>query len=230
MGVAIKGGHNAEHHNHNDVGSFVVVLGDRPVLLDPGAETYTARTFSSRRYESQLLNSFGHPVPVVAGKLQRTGEEAQGKVLRTEFTEHADTLVLDLRAAYDCPELKTLERTFVYSREGAGSLTLTDRVEFSVPQTFATALLTRGRVPAQRVEQRRGDGPLLLRDGDQALRVEIDVGGEAFDIQAEEIREDAPVQPTRLGLYLTRPVTSATVTLKIAPAPGIDGLEIEPVW
>jgi Heparinase II/III-like protein len=213
MGVALKGGHNAEHHNHNDVGTFVVVLGDRPVLLDPGAETYTARTFSSRRYESQLLNSFGHPVPVVAGKLQRTGEEAQGKVLRTEFTEPADMLVLDLRTAYDCPELKTLERTFVYSREGAGSLTLTDRVEFSAPQSFATALLTRGQW------QRRGDGALLLRDGDEALCVEIDTRGEAFDIQVEEIREDAPVRPTRLGLNLARPVATATVTLKITPAP-----------
>jgi hypothetical protein len=48
-------------------------LGDRPVLLEPGVETYTARTFSRRRYESQLLSSFGHPVPVVAVKLQRTG-------------------------------------------------------------------------------------------------------------------------------------------------------------
>ncbi|MGB2822734.1 MAG: hypothetical protein WBF17_17250, partial [Phycisphaerae bacterium] len=40
MGVALKGGHNAEHHNHNDVGSYVVVVGKRPVLLDPGAEVY----------------------------------------------------------------------------------------------------------------------------------------------------------------------------------------------
>jgi hypothetical protein len=211
MGVAIKGGHNAEHHNHNDVGSYVVVLGDRPVLLDPGSETYTARTFSSRRYESQLLNSFGHPVPVVAGQLQRTGEEAQGKVLRAEFTEPADTLVLDLRPAYDCPELQSLERTVVYSREGAGSLTVTDRVEFTAPQSFATALLTQGEW------ERRGDGALLVRDGDEALRVEIDTRREAFDIQAEVIREDAPVQPTRLGLNLARPVTSATVTLKIMP-------------
>jgi len=78
MAVALKGGHNSEHHNHNDVGSFVVVLGDRPLLLDPGGEVYTARTFSSRRYESNVLNSFGHPVPLVAGKLQRTGRKAQG--------------------------------------------------------------------------------------------------------------------------------------------------------
>ena len=27
LGVALKGGHNAENHNHNDVGSFVVALG-----------------------------------------------------------------------------------------------------------------------------------------------------------------------------------------------------------
>jgi hypothetical protein len=151
-------------------------------------------------------------VPVVAGQLQRTGREAQGQVLRTEFTEDADTLVLDLRAAYDCPELKTLERTFVYAREGAGALTLTDRVEFTSPQTFATALLNRGQW------QKIDDRTLLLRDGDEVLRVEIDAGGEAFDIRAEEIREDAPVQPTRLGLNLTQPVTAATVTLQITPA------------
>ena len=64
LGVALKGGHNAENHNHNDVGSYVVVAGERPVLLDPGSETYTARTFSKQRYESKLLNSFGHPVQI----------------------------------------------------------------------------------------------------------------------------------------------------------------------
>ncbi|MBD3177412.1 MAG: heparinase, partial [Armatimonadia bacterium] len=41
LAIAGKGGHNSEHHNHNDVGSYVVVVGGRAVLLDPGAETYT---------------------------------------------------------------------------------------------------------------------------------------------------------------------------------------------
>jgi len=76
MAAALKGGHNDEHHNHNDVGSFVVVVGDKPLLIDPGGEVYTARTFSNRRYESNVLNSFGHPVPMVAGKLQKTGRQA----------------------------------------------------------------------------------------------------------------------------------------------------------
>ena len=79
FGVALKGGHNAEHHNHNDVGSFLVAIGGGAPLLDPGAEVYTARTFSSKRYDSGVLNSFGHPVPRVAGKLQRSGRQAEAK-------------------------------------------------------------------------------------------------------------------------------------------------------
>jgi len=211
MGVALKGGHNAEHHNHNDVGSYVVVLGERPVLLDPGAETYTARTFSSQRYESKLLNSFGHPVPVVAGQLQRPGRDGQAKVLEAKFSDLVDTLKLDIRSAYPCPDLKMLERTFVYSREGAGSLTVTDRVEFASPQSFATALITKGG-------WRQLDGrSLVVYDLDEAVRVEISAAGSEFTIQAEEIHEDAPVQPTRLGIVLTQPVTSASVTMAITP-------------
>ena len=39
LGVALKGGHNAEHHNHNDVGSYVVALAGTTPLLDPGPGT-----------------------------------------------------------------------------------------------------------------------------------------------------------------------------------------------
>ena len=104
LGVALKGGHNAEHHNHNDVGSFVVALDGRTPLVDPGSEVYTARTFSDRRYESNVLNSFGHPVPRVAGQLQQTGRQAAAKVLKTEFTDKADTLVMDISSAYAVKE------------------------------------------------------------------------------------------------------------------------------
>ncbi|MCY3023403.1 MAG: heparinase II/III family protein [Planctomycetota bacterium] len=211
MGVALKGGHNAENHNHNDVGSFVVVVGDKPVLLDPGAETYTARTFSNKRYDSKLLNSFGHPVPVIAGRLQREGREAQGKVLRTDFTDNADTVQFDISSAYPVPELKTLERTFVFSREKAGSVTVTDRVEFKNPQTFGTALLTLGKW------EQLPDRSLIVRDDKAAVKVEVDAGGAEWTVQAEEIQENAPVKPTRLGINLSKPVTAATVTLKITP-------------
>ncbi len=46
--LAAKGGHNDESHNHNDIGNFVVFIDGRPVLVDAGVETYTAKTFSNR--------------------------------------------------------------------------------------------------------------------------------------------------------------------------------------
>ncbi|MBN2138870.1 MAG: heparinase II/III family protein [Sedimentisphaerales bacterium] len=211
--VALKGGHNAEHHNHNDVGSFVVVLGDRALLLDAGGEVYTARTFSSRRYESNVLNSFGHAVPVVNGKLQRTGSRARGRIVRTDFTDAADTFVLDISSAYDVPELKKLERTFVYSRSGGGVLEVSDEAAFSQPCSFGTALITLDKW------KKISDSSLMIYDSDRSLRVDIEVKGAEFEIKAETIEEDvsAPRKPVRLGINLTKPVGSAVVALRIRP-------------
>lgn len=212
LGVALKGGHNNEHHNHNDLGSFVVVVGDRPVLLDPGAEVYTARTFSSRRYESNLLNSFGHPVPVVAGKLQPAGAQWRATVVRAEFTDAADTLELDLSHAYDVPELKTLTRTFVYSRAEAGSLTVTDHVVFTSPQTFETALLTLGGW------LRLSENRLFAYDREQAVAVDIESTA-SYELDETRILEDG-AQPFRMAIRLVEPVGEASITLRITPSDG----------
>ncbi len=213
LAVALKGGHNQEHHNHNDVGSFVVVLDDKPLLLDPGGEIYTARTFSSRRYESNVLNSFGHPVPIVAGKLQQTGKQARGRVISRSLTDSTDTLVLDISSAYDVPELRKLERKFVYSRIGKGSLRVTDEVTFSRPCDFGTALITFDSW------KQSSPGSLIVYDSEKSLQVDIKVTGAEFEIQPETIQENvsARKQPTRLGINLTRPVTHALVSITITP-------------
>ncbi|MCC7492294.1 MAG: heparinase II/III family protein [Fimbriimonadaceae bacterium] len=215
FGVALKGGHNAEHHNHNDVGSYVVAAGGRPVLADPGAETYTARTFSAKRYDSRLLNSYGHPVPVVAGQLQRSGAEARGQVLSTAFTAERDTLRLDLRSCYTVPELQKLERTFVYDRRDGGSLSITDEVAYSSPQAFETALITLGGY------QERGPQTLLLWNVDQAVEATI-TADVPLQRRSEVIVEDAPVRPTRIGLATTAAVRSATITVRVTPVVDAD--------
>ena len=214
LAVALKGGHNNEHHNHNDVGSFVVVLGDEPLLLDPGGEVYTARTFSSRRYDSNVLNSFGHPVPLVAGKLQRTGRQAAAGVVRSDFTDSTDTLILDISSAYDVPQLSKLERTFVYRRSGAGSLTVTDEVAFSQGSAFGAALVTFDKW------RKLSDSSLMIYDQQEALHVDISVSGAGFEIKSETIEEDLSGGrlPTRLGINLSAPVTHAVISLAITPA------------
>jgi hypothetical protein len=213
LAVALKGGHNQEHHNHNDVGSFVVVLGDKSLLLDPGGEIYTARTFSSRRYESNVLNSFGHPVPVVAGKLQQTGSKARARVVSKNFTDSTDTLVLDISSAYNVPELRKFERRFVYSRIGKGSLCVTDEVTFSRPCTYGTALITFDSW------KQSSSHSLVVYDSEKALNVDIKIIGSNLKIQPETINEDvsARKKPTRIGINLTEPVIQALVSLRITP-------------
>ncbi|MFV2067125.1 MAG: hypothetical protein ACC645_09115 [Pirellulales bacterium] len=214
LGVALKGGHNAEHHNHNDVGSYLLAFNGGAPLLDPGAEVYTARTFSSKRYDSGVLNSFGHPVPRVSGTLQRTGGRAAAKVVRTQFTDASDTIVLDLRDAYDVEELKQLLRTFVYSREEAGSLTVSDEVRFSEPCTFETALVTFSKW------RQTGPNRLVVGEGEQAVEVMIDAEGLDVKVEPVKIEEDlrSGKIPTRLGLELVKPTDHARITLTIKPA------------
>lgn len=214
LGAALKGGHNAEHHNHNDVGSFVVALGKATPLVDPGAEVYTARTFNEHRYESNALNSFGHPVPRVAGRLQRTGRDAQAKVLEAKFSEAVDRLVLDIRSPYDVPGLAKLQRTFVFDRTGPGSLTVTDEVDLSQAQTFGTALITYSKW------RPLAPGQLIVGDAPDDVEVRIAAEGSPFELHPEEIREDMTCRqtPTRLGIELQRPVQKARVTITIRPA------------
>ncbi|OGV68243.1 MAG: hypothetical protein A3K19_12225 [Lentisphaerae bacterium RIFOXYB12_FULL_65_16] len=211
--VALKGGNNAEHHNHNDLGSYVVVVNDDQVLRDPGGEEYTARTFSPKRYDSNVLNSLGHPVPVVAGKLQKSGAAAAAKVVSTDFSDAQDTLVLDIASAYDVPELASLTRTFVYVRTPTPMLTVTDTVKFTTPQTFGTALVTFGTCD-------RKDWPLLAILGQtEGARVSCEaVGGE---IAATEKQIEDGHRPLRIGLDFKAPVTEAAITVRIEPLTGL---------
>lgn len=213
--VALKGGHNAEHHNHNDLGSYLAVVGREPIILDPGGEVYTARTFSKDRYTSKVLSSYGHPVPVVGGRLQRSGRDAQAKILKASFSDETDTLAIDITTAYDTPGLKRLVRTFTYSRSGDGHLVIRDDIALDKPASFESALITLD-------PWRQADPKTLHISGARAsLKAEIDTGGHPFSIAAEEIREDVKTRnlPQRIAIALTQPVTQASVSVKLSPLP-----------
>ena len=134
IAAVFKGGNNAEHHNHNDLGTFGVLRGGGWLVVDPGGETYSKRTFSARRYEGELLNSFGHPVPRINGHLQTAGREAAAEILEFEPAENGLRYTLDLSSAYPDSGAERVVRAYDYRRaeaETAGGLTVTDTVTFA---------------------------------------------------------------------------------------------------
>ena len=73
-GFAAKGGSNDVSHNHNDIGSFIVVSGGRQLLCDLGPGEYVKDYFNDqKRYQYFCTSSRGHSVPVINGQLQGHG-------------------------------------------------------------------------------------------------------------------------------------------------------------
>lgn len=214
FGAAIKGGHNDELHNHNDLGSFVVALGSTVLLADPGSEVYTARTFSARRYDSEVLNSRGHPVPLVAGRLQSTGRAFAAQVRATEWTRARDRLLLDLRGAYEVPSLRRLDREFLCRRGAEEAFVITDDFEFTTPETFGGALIT--FAPWREISP----GLLEIGTGNDRVHARIEAEGGAVAVTATIITENLPGgrQPTRLGLDFTQPLARGRLRVTVTRA------------
>ncbi|MDO4570013.1 MAG: hypothetical protein Q4D38_06510 [Planctomycetia bacterium] len=217
LAVAMKAGHNAELHNHNDVGAYVVVYRGTLPCLDLGGEVYTRRTFSSGRYVSDILNSWGHNVPIVAGQLQKTGRAYAAKNIRTEFSTQKDTFAFELQDAYAVPECRLLTRTFSFDRSGTNAFVVEDRVEFASPQTFETALTTL-------VPWKLDGRDILLGEGDATLcaKIEVEIDGTPSDAWTHtdagfEADFSNKKYARRLGIVLNQPVRSATVRVIFAP-------------
>jgi len=96
MIAAMKGGHNDESHNHNDVGSFLLMARDDMQLVDAGNMVYTAKTFSSRRYELWNCRADYHNVPIIGGCEQQPGRQYAAK----NVEKLPDGMALDMAAAY----------------------------------------------------------------------------------------------------------------------------------
>ena len=207
--LGFKGGHNDEFHNHNDIGSYNIAHGDAIVTGDPGGEVYTKRTFSSRRYESKVLNSYAHPVPRVDGALQGTGRKFAGKVLKEEFADGKDVVEIDLAGAYKCDRLVSLVRTFVYDRANA-SVAVTDRVKFSAPASFEDPAVSLGGF---------ADGKVLSDDGSTSLSFAASAKGGDWTWREETVENPERKSPCVKSVYFAS-VEEAEVTFTFAASAG----------
>ncbi|MGN0282722.1 MAG: heparinase II/III family protein [Prevotella sp.] len=124
--VGMKGGHNDESHNHNDVGSFVVYDGGKPILIDPGVGEYTSKTFSSKRYEIWTMQSAYHNLPQINGCDQMAGKQYAARDVKRK----KGSLTMDIAKTY--PDSANVERwTRTVSIGKQGDITLNDDYQLS---------------------------------------------------------------------------------------------------
>ena len=99
MFLAIKGGHNKQSHNHNDVGSYIVYKNGNPVVIDPGNTTYVRDTFGPNRYNIWSMQSHYHNLPAFDGKGEHQGDVFRS--VREVYDEDSHKLTLGLELAFE---------------------------------------------------------------------------------------------------------------------------------
>lgn len=116
--LAAKGGNNAESHNHNDIGNFIVYHQQKPVIIDLGRDTYTSLSFSNRRFELMNCRSAYHNVPMINNCEQKDGRQYRAEQVSHVATEQQSSFSLNLAKAYpDQACVNTWKRTITLDRE-----------------------------------------------------------------------------------------------------------------
>lgn len=178
VSVALKAGHNAENHNHNDVGTFVVHAGGETFLCDPGRGLYSRQYFGPTRYDNVFASAFGHSVPVIGGQEQAPGRERAGEILTFDPSVAPKQVSAEIGGAYAVSELQSLERTIRLESAGetAGTVTLVDAFHLKEPQEIQEAFVTWLEVEAE-------SSTALIHGDQRDLRLTIEAPeGAAFAV------------------------------------------------
>jgi hypothetical protein len=123
--VAAWAGNNGRSHGHNDVGNFIFYVDGKPILIDAGADSYSAQTFSPERYEIWPNQSAYHNLPSVNGHSQaptkylgyEAGRKYAAKDVRYACDDARASLELDLSGVYpEDAEVKSWRRSISLNR------------------------------------------------------------------------------------------------------------------
>jgi len=160
--LAIKAGHNAENHNQNDIGSFILHVDGENLLTDPGRGLYSRHYFGPQRYDNIFANSYGHSVPRIGGQLQAPGREHRGELTEVKVEEQAKLARVEFSRAYAAVQLTEATRTLATGDEG--EVILTDTFAFSGSgEPVEEAFVTWGEVVAHGPTAAIGCGKHTLR-------------------------------------------------------------------
>lgn len=162
---AIKGGHNAQPHNHNDVGSLIYHIDGDSLLIDLGRGKYSKEYFHGDRYGFICNGSQGHSVPIVDGAYQKPGREFACTQFNASEGSDGYRVDLDMQNAYGLPHVTGLHRNALFSKDGG--LTVTDICESTASVDFTSRFVTKCRIVQK-------DGRLYIKGSNMAAEVIYD--------------------------------------------------------
>ena len=214
--LAAKGGHNDESHNHNDIGQYIVYSDGKPLIIDVGVETYTAKTFSSRRYEIWTMQSAYHNLPTVNGIQQEAGESFRASEVTCKASEDTSELTMNIGTAY--PEAAGINywiRTFRLNRTGMASIEIMDNFKLNKASSDIMLSLMTPVEPETNTE-----GRIYLSN--ETGKHLIEFNEKVLEVRSECISvEDARLTPVwgdklyRIILQVKSPILETTWTMKI---------------
>ena len=212
--LATHGGHNAESHNHNDVGDFIIYKNGEPMIVDAGRGNYTARTFSAQRYELWFTQSEYHNLPLINGVGQKTGRKYEANDAKSTINTKAATLQTDIAAAYP-PEagIKNWNRTVTLNRE-EHKVELSDvYVLNSTPTSLQQIFMTICDIDASE------KGRILLKGGNDT-QLTINYNAKFWSVATEKPSTEGMEYESFKTKWDNRPVTRIVLTSNKLKAKG----------
>lgn len=145
--LAVQAASNGRSHGHNDSGSIIVFHDGDPVIIDPGVEAYTAKTFSPERYTIWTMQSAYHNLPTIGGVMQHDGAPYAASDVQYSTTDDRARITMNLATAYP-PEAgaKRWMREVTLDRR-AGKIRISEEFELAKSVPVALSFMT-SRVPA----------------------------------------------------------------------------------
>jgi hypothetical protein len=209
---AAKGGHNAEHHNHNDCGSYILNLNGEPGIIEIGSPEYVNTYFSSdaTRYSFLAARSLGHSVPLVNGYEQAVGAEFAARVIECQLENDRIKFEIDLTQCYPIEAgCRSLVRTFIFEKK-PGRLVISDAFRFETAGEVKSIIIC--DAPAKYDEsgvriETEGGTLLVTPQGDGRYE-----GVERCSYKTHQGRDGAV---NRLSFKLDRPLQSGVIICDI---------------
>ena len=180
--LAVKGGHNREHHNHNDVGNFIIYTDGLPAIIDAGVGTYTRQNSGPNRYDIWTMKSGYHNLPTLNSIHQGYGREFAADVISQSSDDRSARLEMDLRRAYP-PDARLESWTRILTLNRGTSVVLEESFKLAEPVEVTLSLITpcevsfdddRVRLASRPIDGERASGALEVSYDKRVLTIEIE--------------------------------------------------------